>query len=79
MSRPNSDKPDGEKHKIGSHSIEIRKRAETQELWIDGVRRKFAKTERGYVLHDNAYVPPTKTLLEAVEAYLTPRGSKQKH
>jgi hypothetical protein len=78
MSKPNPDTP-VEKHKIRNHSVEIHKHGETQELWIDGVRRKFARTTRGYTLDDHAYVPPTKTLLEAVERYLALRDSKQKH
>ncbi|MGQ0445039.1 MAG: hypothetical protein ACT4O2_07925 [Beijerinckiaceae bacterium] len=59
-----------ERHQIEGHAVEIRKYPEKEELWIDGERRKFAANQHGYILFDNMFVPPHKTLLDAVKAYL---------
>lgn len=66
----NRDTTSSEKHTIKGHDVEIRKKQDTEELWIDGVRRKFFVNKNGYTLHDAAYDPPFKSLREAVESYL---------
>jgi hypothetical protein len=66
----NPAEPQIERHQIEGHAVEIRKYAEKEELWIDGVRRKFFANQHGYILFDDAFVPPHKTLLDAVKAYL---------
>ena len=63
-------KPSGEKHSVEGHSVEIRKRNDTEELWIDGTRRRFFLTQDGYTLHADAYERPQKTLLQSVMNYL---------
>jgi hypothetical protein len=59
-----------ETHQIAGHSVEIRRVPDHEELRIDGVRTKFAKTRGGYNLHAAAYKPPHKSLLEAVTSFL---------
>ncbi len=71
MSKKQSSKPSVEKHEISSHRVEIRKDQGKEQLWIDGVQRKFFVTPDGYNLRDDAYVPPHKSLIEAVESYLS--------
>lgn len=58
-----------ETHIIEGHTVEIRRNGK-EELWIDGIRRKFFVYDDGYNLFDDAYAPPQRTLLKAVEAYL---------
>jgi hypothetical protein len=70
MAKSKPDDRQVERHKIAGHSVEIRKRDDREELWIDGVRKRFFVTDSGYRLNDNAYAPPTRTLLEAVEGLL---------
>ncbi|MFB6367630.1 hypothetical protein ACFCP7_27015 [Paenibacillus elgii] len=56
---------------IEGHKVEILRREDgREELWIDGHRRKFFVTEKGYILNDDAFSPPQKTLIKAVENYL---------
>jgi hypothetical protein len=62
--------PSIEKHSVEGRSVEIRKREGKEELWIDGVRRRFFVTEDGYTLHADAYAPPQKSLLQAAKVYL---------
>lgn len=52
---------------IRGYSVQIVREGETEELWIDGARQEFLKTEEGYRI---AYVPPKDSLLEAVKSYL---------
>ena len=68
--KKNQDKTPTDKHTIKGHTVEIRKIENREELWIDGVRRKFFVTKDGYNLHDAAYDKPYKSLREAVEHYL---------
>lgn len=70
MAKASSDEPRVEKHKVEGRTVEIRKRGDAEELWIDGVRHRFFVNADGYRLHENAYAPPTKTLLDAARAYL---------
>ena len=75
MPAQKKDEPSSEKHTPGVHSVEghaveIREREGNEELWIDGERQRFFVTEDGYTLHADAYVPPQKTLLQAVKNYL---------
>jgi hypothetical protein len=60
-------KPEVEQKEIRSHSVQIRRQEGREELWIDGVRRRFFVTDDGYNLSDDAYARPQKTLLDAVE------------
>ena len=64
-----------ETHKIAGHSVEIRQ-SDGEELRIDGVRTRFAKTKGGYNLYAAAYEPPHKSLLEAVKSFLE-RGERE--
>lgn len=68
--KKNYDTTPSEKHTIKGHTVEIRKRENKEELWIDGVRRKFFVNKNGYTLHEAAFDPPYKSLREAVEHYL---------
>lgn len=68
-----------EKHTIKDHTVEIRKVEDKEELWIDGVRRKFFVNKDGYTLHDAAYDPPFKSLKEAVEDYLEKNPNQTHH
>lgn len=73
--------PSDENHKIDGHIVQIRKQGKVEQLWIDGIRRKFSVTKDGYNLHDYAYAPPKNSLIEAVRSYLekTPKkGSRDK-
>jgi hypothetical protein len=76
MAKKNATATEVEKHSIEGHEVEIRKREGQEELWIDGVRRKFFVNEGGYNLNDAAYERPYKSLLEAVQSYLR-KGPKQ--
>lgn len=69
-------KPSVEKQEIKGRSIQIRSLEGREDLWIDGVRRKFHQTERGYTLYDDAYSPPQKSLIHAVKAYLEKTGGE---
>lgn len=62
--------PPVEEHQVEGHSVRIRKEGDKEELWIDGTRRRFSVTKDGYTLHEDAYAPPQKSLLEAAKAYL---------
>ena len=77
--KKNYDKTASEKHKIKGHNVEIRRTENKEELWIDGVRRKFFVTEDGYNLHAAAYERPYKTLLEAVQNYLEKSPTELPH
>jgi hypothetical protein len=57
-------------HDVDGHSVRIVRGLDREELWIDGTRRRFFKYPGGYVLADNAFVPPQETLLEAARDYL---------
>lgn len=50
---------------IAGHTVEVLAGADGEELWVDGVRRRFFTTSDGYVLLDDAYVPAEATLLDA--------------
>ena len=63
-------KPETTDHDVDEHSVRIVRGLDHEELWIDGTRRRFFKYSGGYVLADNAYVPPHESLLDAVRAYL---------
>jgi hypothetical protein len=63
-------KPETSDHKIDGHQIRIVRDGDQERLWIDGERRRFFKYAQGYVLADNAYVPPSKSLVDAVGTYL---------
>ncbi len=52
------------------HGVVIAGEGGAATLLIDGVRRRFYVSEKGYVLHDDAYRPPAPTLRRAVEAHL---------
>lgn len=67
---PMREKHAGGTHTVEGHAVEIRKREDRDELWINGERRKFFVTPDGYTLHSDAYAPPQKTLMEAVKNYL---------
>lgn len=71
MTKKQSSKPSVVKHEISGHRVEIRKFEDKEQLWIDGVLRKFFVTPDGYNLRDDAYVSPHKSLIEAVESYLS--------
>jgi len=68
-----------ETHEIEGRSVAIRRREDTEELWIDGRRRRVFLNDDGYSLHDDAYARPQKSLLEAVKVYLRkyPRGKTE--
>jgi len=70
MPAKNPTEPSGEKHTVEGHAVEIRKREDKEELWIDGTRRRFVLTQDGYTLHADAYARPQNTLLQAVKNYL---------
>lgn len=57
-------------YKLEGYTVEIRVREGKEQLWIDGVRRKFFVSQDGYTLHADAFAPPQKTLLAAVKQYL---------
>ena len=67
---PAVEKHAGGEHRIEGRAVEIRRREDREELWIDGVRQRFFVTRDGYTLHADAYARPQKTLLEAVKNYL---------
>ena len=71
--------PSGEKHTIEGHAVQIRKREDNEELWIDGTRRRFFLTQDGYTLHADAYARPQKSLLQAVKDYLRKRPNTDHH
>ena len=77
MSDSTSGEGTTEVHEIAGHAVEVRRHGDREELRIDGRRRRFFVNRHGYRLYDNAYVPPTETLLEAVRAYLL-RGSRSR-
>ncbi len=58
-----------QEHQFQDHVVRIVVRERHDELWIDGTRRKYFVTDDGFTLHDDAYAPPQKTLLEAVKCY----------
>lgn len=62
-------KPSTKKHEIAGHSIHIKKEGGAERLFIDGKQRKYIKNDAGYVLRDNIYEKPHKTLIEAVKIY----------
>ncbi len=61
---------DTEKHSIEGHTVEIRRTQDKEELWIDGIRRKFFLSKGGYNLHEAAYEPPQKSLRDVAEHFL---------
>jgi len=70
MPRKQAKAPRSERLEIDGHQVEIQGEGDAQELRIDGVRRRFFRTSGGYVLHDDAFVPAQKTLLDAVRDHL---------
>ena len=59
-----------QKHKITGHEVLILSRGEEERVTVDGRPLRFHKTDAGYLLADNVYVKPQKTLLAAVELLL---------
>lgn len=59
-----------DRFEIHGHAVAILRRKDREELWIDGIRRRYIKTDEGYNLYDDAYEPPQKSLIDAVELYL---------
>jgi len=57
-------------HEVDGHSVRIVRGRDHEELWINGTRRRFFKYAQGYVLADNAFVPPQQSLLDAASGYL---------
>jgi hypothetical protein len=68
-----------EKYTTQGHSVEIRRNENKEELWIDGVRRKFFVNKDGYTLHEAAFDRPYKSLREAVEHYLEKYPNQTDH
>ena len=77
--KKNNETTPSEKHTIKGRSVEIRRSENKEELWIDGVRRKFFVNKDGYTLHDAAFDPPYKSLREAVEHYLEKYPNQPDH
>lgn len=65
-----------EKHKIQGHSIQIRKEGNVEQLFVDGIPQRFYERNGSYVLYDNAYATPQKSLVEAVKIHL--QGASKK-
>lgn len=55
---------------FSGHRIEIRTVDDEEELQIDGKRMKVLRSEDGYNLYEDAFVPPKPTLLDAAKAYI---------
>ncbi len=53
----------------GRHVV-ITGEGDTATLLIDGSPQRFYVSDKGFVLHAEAYRPPAPSLKEAVEAYL---------
>lgn len=77
--KKNHDRTPIDKHTIKGHTVEIRRSEKKEELWIDGVRRKFFVNKDGYTLHDAAFDRPYKSLQEAVEHYLEKYPKQEGH
>jgi hypothetical protein len=71
MPEKTSKKTEADEHDIEGHLVRIVSDSEREELWIDGVRRRFFKNSGGYVLFDSAYVPARELLVDAVRDYLS--------
>ena len=76
MAKGKETDPPIEKRKIANLAVEIHRRDGREELWIEGERRRFFRTDDGYTLFDDAYAPPQETLLEAAENYLRKYSEK---
>ena len=70
MAKKKSQKSHMDTYEIKNHSVLIRKDQGVEKLWIDGKSVKVLKSEEGYNLYLDAYVPAHKTLLEAVKSYI---------
>ena len=79
MEKKKESKPSVEKYKIQGHSIQIRKEGNVEQLFIDGIPKKHFKNDAGYVLHDNIYEEPHKSLIEAVKIHLQRASKKRRY
>lgn len=77
MVKKTETKPSEKCYEIEGHLISIIKKDEVEQLWIDGLRRKFYKNKAGYLLYDNAYVSPQTSLLDAVKVCFGERPPKK--
>ncbi|HED65420.1 MAG TPA: hypothetical protein ENJ09_07680 [Planctomycetes bacterium] len=59
-----------EDHDIAGHAVCVVRLGDKERILIDGQPARFRRTKGGYVLSANAYVEPSKTLLDAVRQYL---------
>ena len=76
MAKKKTTEPSVDKHQFEGHSIQIRKVEGKEQLWIDGVRRRFFVSDDGYNLDDDAYASPQKSLIEAVKAFINKISAK---
>lgn len=70
MVKKKETKPSINKYDIDGHKVVIRKEGDIELLLVDDKPRKFYKSEDGYILNDNIYAAPVKSLLEAVKNQL---------
>ena len=68
MAKKKAYQPEVERIELRGHIIERRIVGDREELWIDGIRKRFLRSEQGYNLYDDAYRPPQPTLMEAARA-----------
>ena len=57
-------------HDVEGHKVRIVRDGEREQLWVDGKRLRVFTNSGGYVLSDNAYVPASRSLLDAAKVYL---------
>ncbi len=76
MAKKKESKTSVEKCEIEGHSIQIRKEGNVEQLLIDSIPQRFFMRNDSYVLFDNAYATPQKTLIEAVKIHL--QGASKK-
>ncbi|MDH3891824.1 MAG: hypothetical protein OEV49_12130 [candidate division Zixibacteria bacterium] len=70
MAKKKEATPYTEEHEVEGHAVQIRKEGDVERLLVDGIPRRFFMRGGGYVLYDNAYATPQKTLLAAVKEQL---------
>ena len=62
--------PEVERVEFAGHVIECRALGDREELRIDGNSIRVLRSDNGYNVYDDAYVPPHLTLMEAAKAYV---------
>ena len=64
-----SEQAEVETERVGAMKIRVAKSGDRETLLIDGKPHGYRKLPNGYLLEDNFYVEPSKTLMAAAKAF----------